>query len=68
MDRIKLTPALANHYQQDDLPAWMFKQNYDSAVNIISNPEKFHKANIAKVEWLVDQMFQCDPIACHSGI
>ena len=67
MKRIQLSRALASHYQQDDMPAWMFKNNYESGVNILTHPERFPRADMAKVEWLVDALFDCDPIACTLG-
>jgi len=65
--RIPLRGWLATHYQLDDMPAWMFRNNYQSAVNILSNPAKFPRANMAVVERLADELFACDPVACTLG-
>lgn len=67
-DRIRLTGKLANHFQADDMPKWMYRNNYQSSVNILTNPDKFPKANFELVEWLVDAMFEHDPICAIDGL
>lgn len=67
-DRIRLTGKLANHFGADDLPKWMYRQNYRSAVNVLTNLDKFPKADEATLQWLVDAMFEHDPICALDGL
>ncbi len=61
--RVHLKGILAEHFASDDVGVDLYRHNYECAVNVLTHPEKFPKANFEKLEAIVDAMFEHDPSA-----
>lgn len=65
---LPISGQLAAHFSDDAISAEMVKSSYDAAIRVLTNPEKFPRADFKTLEWLSEALFDLSPSAALEGI
>jgi hypothetical protein len=60
-------PILLEHFchmRGESVALDIFQSAWEAAGRILSNPERFPKADIARLALVYEALFECDPSAC----